>query len=46
MLVDQRLHVQDVRDIVSGEVRDVHVARMCFCADAALEITAKLKEVF
>ena len=38
-----RLHVQN---IVSGEVRDVHVARFRFYADAALAITAELKEVF
>ena len=35
-----------VQSIVSGDVRDVHVARMRFYADAALEITAKLKEFF
>ena len=42
----ERLHVYGVQNIVSGEVRDVHVARLRFYADAALEITAELKEVF
>ena len=31
---------------LSGEIRDVQVARMRFYADAALEIAAELKEVF
>ena len=35
-----------MQNIVSGEVQEVHVARICFCADAALEITAELKEIF
>ena len=35
-----------VQNIVYGEVRDVHVARMRFYANADLEITAELKEVF
>ena len=35
-----------VQNIVSGKVRDVHVARIRFYADAALEINAELKEVF
>ena len=33
-----------VQNIVSGEVRDVHVARFRFYADAALAIAAELKE--
>ena len=35
-----------VQNIVSGEVKAVHVAWMRFYADAALGITAELKEVF
>ena len=46
MLVAQRSHVYGVQNIVSRKVRDVHVARMRFYSDAALEITAELKEVF
>ena len=41
VLVAQRSHVYGVQNIVSGEVRDVHVARMRFYPDAALEITAE-----
>ena len=43
VVVAQRPHVYGVQNIVSGEVRDVHVARMCFYADAALAITTALK---
>ena len=46
MVVAQRPHVYDLHNIVSGEVRDVHVARMCFDVDLALAITAELKEDF
>ena len=46
VVVAQRPHAYGVQNIVSGEVRDVHVARMRFYADAALEITAELKDVF
>ena len=46
VVVAQRPHVYGVQNIVSGEIRDVHVARMRFYADAALAITAELKEVF
>ena len=46
VLVAQRSYVYGVQNIVSGEVRDVHVARMRFHADGALEITAELKELF
>ena len=45
VVVAQRSHVYGVQYIVSGEIRDVHVARMRFYADAALESTAELKEV-
>ena len=41
VVVAQRSHEYGVQNIVSGEVRDVHVARMRFYADAALEITAE-----
>ena len=39
VVVAQRLHVYGVQNIVSGEVRDVHLARMRFYA--APEITAE-----
>ena len=42
----EQQHVYGVQNIVSGEVRDVHVARLRFYADAALAITAEVKEVF
>ena len=45
VVVFERPHVYGVQNIVSGEVRDVHVARMRFYADAALAIIAELKEV-
>ena len=45
-MVAQRPHVYGVQNIVSGEVREVHVARMRFYVGAALTITAELKEVF
>ena len=46
VVVAQRPHVYGVQDIVSEEVRDIHVARMRLYAAAALAITAELKEVF
>ena len=46
LVVAQRPHVYGVQSIVSREIRDVHVARMRFYADAALAITADLKEAF
>ena len=46
VMVAQRPHVYIVQNIVSGEVRDVHVARMPFYADAALVITAEPKDIF
>ena len=39
-------HVYGVQNIISGEVRDVHVVRLCFYADSALDITSDLKDVF
>ena len=39
-------HVYGVQNIVSGDVRDVHVARLRFYADRALAVTAELKDVF
>ena len=36
----EQQHVYGLQNIVSGEVRDVHVARLRFYADAALAITA------
>ena len=35
-----------MQNIVSGDVRDVHVARLRFYADRALAVTAELKDVF
>ena len=46
VVVAQRPHMYGVQSIVSREIRDVHVARMRFYADAALAITADLKEAF
>eukprot|EP00903_Cladosiphon_okamuranus_P017345 g15980.t1 len=42
----QQEHVYGVQNIISGEVRDVHVARMRFYSDSELDITSDLKEVF
>ena len=42
--IAQRPHAYGMQNIVSGEVRGVHVARMRFYADAALAITAELKD--
>ena len=35
-----------VQNIISGEVRDVHVARLHFYSDSAREVTSELKDVF
>ena len=42
----EKKHVYSVQNIISGEERDVHVARLRFYSDSALEITSDLKEVF
>ena len=42
----EKKRVYSVQNVISGEVRDVHVARLCFYSDSALEITSNLKEVF
>ncbi len=39
-------HVYGVQNIISGEVRDVHVVRIRCYADSELEITSDLKDVF
>ena len=39
-------HVYSVQNIVSGKVHTAHVARLRFCADADLNITAEFKDVF
>ena len=39
-------HVYGVQNIVSGKVRDVHVARLRFYADSELDVTSDLKDVF
>ena len=41
-----KVHVHDVQNIVTGEVKDVHVVRLWFYVDKDLETTAALKEVF
>ena len=46
MVNAEQKHVYGVQNIVSGEVRDVHVARLRFYSDSALEVTSDLKEVF
>ena len=40
------MHVYGVQNIITGEVRDMHVVRLRFYADKDLEMTAALKEVF
>ena len=42
----QHKHVNGVQNIVSGEVRDVHVTRMRFYSDSELDITSDLSEIF
>ena len=39
-------HVYLVQNIVSGKVHTAHVARLRFYADADLNITAEVKDVF
>ena len=39
-------HVYSVQNIVSGKVHTAHVARFRFYADADLNITAEIKDVF
>ena len=39
-------HVYSVQNIVSGKVHTAHVARLRFYADADLNITAEIKDVF
>ena len=39
-------HVYSVQNIVSGKVHTAHVARLRFYADADLNITAEIKNVF
>ena len=39
-------HVYGVQNIISGEVRDAHVARLRFHSDSHLEVTSELREVF
>ena len=43
---DDREHVYAVEHIVTGETRDVHVARMRFYADRHLKVTKRLRDVF
>ena len=40
-----KAHVYGVQNIVTGEVKEVHVVRLRFYADKDLEMTATLKEV-
>ena len=39
-------HVYSVQNIVSGKVHTVHVTRLRFYADADLNITAEITDVF
>lgn len=39
-------HVYEIQNIVNGEMKDTHVARLRYYADKKLEDTAALKEVF
>ena len=43
---DDKEHVYSVGNIVTGETREVHVARMRFYADKDLNITRQLTETF
>ena len=43
---DDREHVYIVENIVTGETRDVHVARMRFYSDRHLQVTKRLQDVF
>ena len=42
----EKKHVYGIQNIVNGEVRDAHVARLRYYADKELEVTAAMKEVF
>ena len=42
----EKKHVYGIQNIVNGEVRDAHVARLRYYADKELEVTAAVKEVF
>ena len=39
-------HLYSVQKIVSGKVHTAHVARLRFYADADLNITAEIKDIF
>ena len=39
------MHVYGVQNIVTGEVKDVHVIRLWFYGDKDLEMTAASKEM-
>ena len=41
-----KVHVYGVQNIVTGEVKDVHVVRLRFYADKDLKMTVALKEMF
>ena len=43
---DDREHVYNVSNIVTGETREAHVTRMRLYADNSLNVTAPFKEVF
>ena len=43
---DDRDHLYVVQNIVTGETRDVHVARMLFYCDAILRVTSRLQDSF
>ena len=42
----EQKHVYSVQNIISGDVRDVHVVRLRFYSDAQLDVTSDLKDVF
>ena len=42
---DDKAHVYAVQHLATGELRDVHVARMRFCADDHLDITGELLKI-
>ena len=46
MVNDDRDHLYVVQNIVTGETRDVHVARMRFYCEAKLRVTSRLHDFF
>ena len=45
IVMADKVHVYGDQNIVTGEVKNMHVARLRFYADKELEMTAAVKEV-